>query len=166
MIVPPAAVTLNGDIDCNLIGTTFGAFRDQAASPHVIIFVMTRGMDCNPYGEPFNDICNLQSVARGEAELTRFPSSGEHELSSETHHSTDPHPQPPRRTHAISRRRAAWQTRSRTFSPSTWPPRRRATRHSTSSRAMAPATMAESRCDNRSGLKSAPSAVGLDMGPP
>ena len=30
MIVPPAAVTLNGDTECNLIGTSFGAFRDQA----------------------------------------------------------------------------------------------------------------------------------------
>ena len=33
MIVPPAVITLNGDTDCDLIGTSFGAFRDQAVSP-------------------------------------------------------------------------------------------------------------------------------------
>ena len=30
MIVPPAAVTTDGDTQCNLIGTSFGAFRDQS----------------------------------------------------------------------------------------------------------------------------------------
>ncbi len=30
MIVPPAVLTLHGDTECNLIGTSFGAFRDQA----------------------------------------------------------------------------------------------------------------------------------------
>jgi len=37
IIVPPAEVTLNGDTKCNLIGTSFSAFRDQAveAWPHL-----------------------------------------------------------------------------------------------------------------------------------